>query len=358
MHATGTFEVKVTPAEPSDIAKAAETGRMTIDKHVDRCASERHQQGRDADRHHERERLHGLRRHGAVLDGTRRWPRRHAALSPHRGHAQRQSAASGGSGHRDRCRLRYGSVAGSSPEGWPITDRGRQCTGTTLAYRSADAGCSASLRASDSCAADGCTTWRIVIPTLMRSNVETPCRRQNYSGSEGIEKIQALDQRCSDRHADDCQSAEGTLHARPMAIPDKPFDGVLWFITRNDSGKTDEIRHDSQVLVSFAEPKDGKYICTFGPSGCGAGPCLDPRTLDSDGEGLVPGRTENDPNGSPDPDSRGRGAVLGDPAAAAWCALPSWHSPPSQERTRRTSATPATSRSENLRYFVFAVQAS
>lgn len=32
MHATGTFEVQVKPVEPSDIAKAADTGRMTIDK--------------------------------------------------------------------------------------------------------------------------------------------------------------------------------------------------------------------------------------------------------------------------------------------------------------------------------------
>lgn len=32
MNATGTFDVKVTPAEPSAIAKEADTGRMTIDK--------------------------------------------------------------------------------------------------------------------------------------------------------------------------------------------------------------------------------------------------------------------------------------------------------------------------------------
>ncbi len=32
MHATGTFEVRVVPVEPSDIARAADTGRMTIDK--------------------------------------------------------------------------------------------------------------------------------------------------------------------------------------------------------------------------------------------------------------------------------------------------------------------------------------
>ena len=32
MHATGTFQVDVKPAEPSSIAKEADTGRMTIEK--------------------------------------------------------------------------------------------------------------------------------------------------------------------------------------------------------------------------------------------------------------------------------------------------------------------------------------
>ena len=32
MHASGTFQVDVKPAEPSEIAKQAGTGRMTIDK--------------------------------------------------------------------------------------------------------------------------------------------------------------------------------------------------------------------------------------------------------------------------------------------------------------------------------------
>ncbi len=86
---------------------------------------------------------------------------------------------------------------------------------------------------------------------------------KNYSGNEGIEKIQEL---IKDAHIAmlTTVSAEGPLRARPMALPSKPFDGNLWFITRNDSGKTDEIQHDSQVLVSFAEPKDGKYIALSG----------------------------------------------------------------------------------------------
>ncbi len=86
---------------------------------------------------------------------------------------------------------------------------------------------------------------------------------KNYTGAEGIEKIQEL---IKDAHIAMLTTVteEGTLHARPMALPSTPFDGTLWFITRNDSGKTDDVRHDSQVLVSFAEPKDGKYIALSG----------------------------------------------------------------------------------------------
>lgn len=86
---------------------------------------------------------------------------------------------------------------------------------------------------------------------------------KNYTGSEGIEKIQEL---IKDAHIGMLTTVaeDGTLRARPMAAPSRPFDGVLWFITRNDSGKADEIRHDSEVLVSFAEPKDGKYIALSG----------------------------------------------------------------------------------------------
>ena len=86
---------------------------------------------------------------------------------------------------------------------------------------------------------------------------------KNYSGSEGIQKIQEL---IKDVHIAmfTTVAEDGSLRARPMANPGTPFDGVLWFITRNDSGKTDEIRHDSEVLVSYAEPKDGKYIALSG----------------------------------------------------------------------------------------------
>lgn len=86
---------------------------------------------------------------------------------------------------------------------------------------------------------------------------------KNYSGAEGVEKIQEL---IKDVHIAMLTTVaeDGSLRARPMANPSRPFDGTLWFITRVDSGKTDEIRHDSEVLVSYAEPKDGKYIALSG----------------------------------------------------------------------------------------------
>ncbi len=86
---------------------------------------------------------------------------------------------------------------------------------------------------------------------------------KNYTGAEGIQKIAEL---IKDIHIAMLTTVaeDGSLRARPMANPDRPFDGSLWFITRIDSGKTEEIRHDSEVLVSYAEPKDGKYIALTG----------------------------------------------------------------------------------------------
>ena len=89
---------------------------------------------------------------------------------------------------------------------------------------------------------------------------------KNVAGAEGIAKIKEL---TKDIHiamlttvADD-----GTLHARPMATESTSFDGTLWFITRIESGKVEEIREDSHVLVSYEQPKDGIYLSLQGRAG-------------------------------------------------------------------------------------------
>lgn len=86
---------------------------------------------------------------------------------------------------------------------------------------------------------------------------------KNVAGAEGLEKIKELtkDVRIAmlTTVADD-----GSLHARPMATESADFDGTLWFVTRIESGKVEEIRDDSHVLVSYEQPKDGTYLSLQG----------------------------------------------------------------------------------------------
>ncbi len=57
---------------------------------------------------------------------------------------------------------------------------------------------------------------------------------------------------------------DGSLHSRPMATQNTPFDGELWFFTHASSGKVQEIRHDQHVNVSYAHPDDQTYISVSG----------------------------------------------------------------------------------------------
>lgn len=59
-------------------------------------------------------------------------------------------------------------------------------------------------------------------------------------------------------------SNDGKMSSRPMAVQDEPFDGTLWFLTRSTSDKVEEVAADRHVTLSFAEPKDSKYIALKG----------------------------------------------------------------------------------------------
>jgi general stress protein 26 len=48
------------------------------------------------------------------------------------------------------------------------------------------------------------------------------------------------------------RAADGTLHARPLAVLQKDFDGVVRFLVQHPSEKTLEIEADPTVNVSFA----------------------------------------------------------------------------------------------------------
>lgn len=57
---------------------------------------------------------------------------------------------------------------------------------------------------------------------------------------------------------------DGTIRSRPMATQKQEFDGDLWFFTGASSPKVSEIRADSEVNVSFADPANNAYVSVSG----------------------------------------------------------------------------------------------
>lgn len=54
------------------------------------------------------------------------------------------------------------------------------------------------------------------------------------------------------------------VRSRPMAALEAPFDGTLWFFTRRDAPKVDEVRQDQRVNVTFADPEGDRYVSLSG----------------------------------------------------------------------------------------------
>jgi general stress protein 26 len=57
---------------------------------------------------------------------------------------------------------------------------------------------------------------------------------------------------------------DGTMSSRPMAVQNTPFNGTLWFLTRSTSEKIGEVQQDDRVTLTFAEPKESKYVSLKG----------------------------------------------------------------------------------------------
>jgi general stress protein 26 len=59
-------------------------------------------------------------------------------------------------------------------------------------------------------------------------------------------------------------SHAGMLRSRPMAVIDIEADGQIWFFTRSGSEKTDEVRDNQRVNLSFADDRSGRYVSVSG----------------------------------------------------------------------------------------------
>lgn len=57
---------------------------------------------------------------------------------------------------------------------------------------------------------------------------------------------------------------DGSLRSRPMATLKTEKDDDLWFFTRADAPKVQEVEHHQQVNVSYAEPDKQKYVSVSG----------------------------------------------------------------------------------------------
>ena len=87
---------------------------------------------------------------------------------------------------------------------------------------------------------------------------------QELTGAEGLKKIGEL---IKDIRITMMTTAgpDGTFDARPMATQKTDtFDGTVWFLTRQESGKVYEIQEDAHVSLIYADPGDSKYVAAKG----------------------------------------------------------------------------------------------
>ena len=59
-------------------------------------------------------------------------------------------------------------------------------------------------------------------------------------------------------------AADGSFDSRPMATQKTEFDGSVLFLTRQESGKVQELADDSHVSLLYADAANGKYVSVKG----------------------------------------------------------------------------------------------
>ena len=61
--------------------------------------------------------------------------------------------------------------------------------------------------------------------------------------------------------------ADGSPRSCPIAThrdKKREFDGILWFFTRGDAPKIDEVKQDPHVNLSYASPDHSRYVSVSG----------------------------------------------------------------------------------------------
>ena len=87
---------------------------------------------------------------------------------------------------------------------------------------------------------------------------------ENLSGAEGLTKLGELikDIRIAMMTT---ANPDGSFDSRPMATQQADeFDGKIWFLARNESGKIAEIKQDDHVALLYTDSGNAKYVAAKG----------------------------------------------------------------------------------------------
>ena len=60
------------------------------------------------------------------------------------------------------------------------------------------------------------------------------------------------------------RGSDGKFRSRPMALTDSEFDGHLYFLTRDNSGKVHDLERDKETVITFANPSKSSYVALRG----------------------------------------------------------------------------------------------
>src|SRR5947209_5557207 len=86
---------------------------------------------------------------------------------------------------------------------------------------------------------------------------------EHLSGEAGIRKVAELikDIRIAMMTT---AAPDGSFDSRPMATQKTEFDGTVYFLTWQDSGKVHEIASDSHISLLYADPANSKFVTVKG----------------------------------------------------------------------------------------------
>lgn len=60
------------------------------------------------------------------------------------------------------------------------------------------------------------------------------------------------------------RGGDGKFRSRPMALADSEFDGHLYFLTGDESGKVHDLERDKETVITFANPSKSSYVALRG----------------------------------------------------------------------------------------------